>query len=255
MITFDDGYNCFLKTALPILRRYGLPSTLFIPTAYTSNPTTPFWWDTLHRVITHTEHESIDLPGVTRLPLRSAEERAAAYEQMVAAVERADAADAERLVTAVARACGVEPSTEKHILDWQEISTLSEAGDVAVGPHTRRHPILSRTTPARMHEEVAGSWSDLQARLTRPLPLFAYPNGQAYAINKANIDTVRRAGLAGAFTMMAGHNSPGKTDPFLMHRIGATPGLSLNRFKLRLSPLGSIVRRTKALIGDKRWST
>jgi peptidoglycan/xylan/chitin deacetylase (PgdA/CDA1 family) len=34
LITFDDGYRSFGETALPILRRFGLPAVLFVPTDY-----------------------------------------------------------------------------------------------------------------------------------------------------------------------------------------------------------------------------
>jgi peptidoglycan/xylan/chitin deacetylase (PgdA/CDA1 family) len=33
-ITFDDGYRSVLRNAVPILTRYSLPSTMFVPTAY-----------------------------------------------------------------------------------------------------------------------------------------------------------------------------------------------------------------------------
>ncbi len=248
MITFDDGNSCFMDTAAPIMRRYGLPSTLFVATGYTSNPCEPFWWDTLHRVIERTENREIEVPGVGRLALGTKEQRGTAYKTLVVAVEHSDADEAERLVEMIAQACGIKPSSEKQRLDWTELIALSETGDVAIGPHTRRHPILSRTNPQRMRDEIEGSLADLNAHLKRPLPLFAYPNGQSYAIGETSSQAVRSAGLIGAFTMMAGYNTPGKTDPYMMHRIGATAGLSLNRFKLRISPLGSALRRGKALL-------
>ncbi len=248
LITFDDGYNCFLDTAVPILRRYNLPATLFVATEYTSNPTRPFWWDTVYTALRQTRHEEISVPPVGRLPLSTPEERDIAYEALVGAIERTEAGKVDLLVEAISQACGVKPSTEKQRLSWHEIKALSEGGDITIGPHTRSHPILAQTTPLQMHDEIQGSWDDLTANLSRPLPLFAYPNGQAYAINEANQQSVRQAGLPGAFTMMAGHNTLGQTNPYMMHRIGATSGLSLSRFKLRVSPLGQLLRRTKALL-------
>lgn len=33
-VTFDDGYRHLLKTALPVLERYGIEATVFVPTQY-----------------------------------------------------------------------------------------------------------------------------------------------------------------------------------------------------------------------------
>ena len=34
LLTFDDAYRDFATNAWPTLKRYGLPATLFVPTAY-----------------------------------------------------------------------------------------------------------------------------------------------------------------------------------------------------------------------------
>jgi peptidoglycan/xylan/chitin deacetylase (PgdA/CDA1 family) len=41
-ITFDDGYVSFLTDVLPILRRYGVPATLFVAAAYVGAARFPF---------------------------------------------------------------------------------------------------------------------------------------------------------------------------------------------------------------------
>ena len=47
MVTFDDGYADFEEQAWPILKRYKIPATLFVPTAYPDHPEFTFWWDDL----------------------------------------------------------------------------------------------------------------------------------------------------------------------------------------------------------------
>src|SRR5687768_15139138 len=48
LLTFDDAYRDFAEHAWPVLRRHGVPATLFVPTAYAGDSDLRFWWDRLH---------------------------------------------------------------------------------------------------------------------------------------------------------------------------------------------------------------
>ena len=247
VITFDDGYMCFVETALPILRKYGLPSTVFVPTAFADDPVRPFWWDTIHKVLSQTTKDAPDIPGVGLVPLSTKVERDAAYSALVDVIEHMEAGKVAGMVEDIAGACEVEPSDRKHVMGWQELERLAEDDDVTFAPHTRHHAILAQTGGAALQAEIEGSWKDLKEHIAQPLPLLAYPNGQPYAVNTASREAARRAGMVGAVTMVAGVNRIGTTDPFLLHRSGATAGQSLVRFKLSISPAGGVLRRVKRL--------
>ncbi len=147
--------------------------------------------------------------------------------------------------------CEIEPGCTQELLGWDDVEALAKEG-VAIGAHTRSHPILAQAGAERVREEVEGSWADLRAHIANPLPIFCYPNGQPYAINKTAIEAVRQAGMAGAVTMVAGLNITGKTDPFLLYRIGAVAGESLSRFRLKISTAGRVYRRLKAIARPRR---
>jgi peptidoglycan/xylan/chitin deacetylase (PgdA/CDA1 family) len=153
--------------ALPILRSYGLPSTLIVPTAYAEDPLKPFWWDTLHKVLAQTTIETLEVPEVGIVPLRTKVERDAAYSALVQVVEHTEADKVPQLVDSLVEACGVEPAAEKHIIGWQEIEELAQDGDVTFAPHTRHHPILAQTGAERLQSEIKGSW-ELLARADTP---------------------------------------------------------------------------------------
>ena len=244
-ITFDDGYRCFADTAWPILDRLGLPVTLFVPTAYPGAPETPFWWDAVYSAIMGTTAACLDVPGFGRLPLATAAHRAAAFENLVATVERTEERAAGRLVDAVLAHCAVPRPAVRAVLDWAALADLAARG-VAIGPHTRSHPILAQLTPARVEAEVAGSWADLLAHIPRPLPVFCYPCGKPHALNAAAVAAVRAAGFAGACTLVGGLNILGQTNPFLLYRIGMVAGESQRRFAFKLTGAARLYRQLKA---------
>lgn len=260
IITFDDAYRCFKETAWPILRRLGLPVTLFVPTYYPSNPATLFWWDALHRALMLTRHNTIQLRiagnsqraigGLRNFPLETPQQREEAYQQLVPIIERLEEAQAARLLDTILEECDVVPNSTPHMLSWEDIAELASEG-VAVGPHTRNHTILAQLTPERARAEVAWSWADLQEHISDPLPIFCYPNGKPHAINRPAVEAVRRSGLVGAYTMVAGLNRVGRTDPYLMYRVGAVAGESMRRFSMKITLAGRVYRRLKGLVRRK----
>ncbi len=247
VITFDDGYCCFRDTALPILQRLGLPVTLFIPTAFLGGAGTGFWWDAAYRTVMGTAEPAIEVPGSGWLPLDSPTARRHAFNRLVARVERLPEAAAAQLVARVVERGGLAPPAHRYLLDWDDVAALA-AGGVAIGPHTQHHPILAQLTPDRVRAEVAGSWADLQAHIPHPLPIFCYPNGKPHAISPVAVAAVQAAGLAGACTMVAGLNVLGRTNPYLLYRVGMEAGESLQKYVLKLTAAARVYRNVKSLI-------
>lgn len=247
VITFDDGYCCFRDTALPILQRLGLPVTLFLPTAFIGPAEASFWWDAAYRTVMRTSEKFIEVPGSGRLPLNSAAARSHAFDRLVARVERLPEAEAVRLMARVVERGGVGPPTQRYLLDWDDVAALAASG-VAIGPHTQHHPILAQITPERVRAEVTGAWADLQDHVPHPLPIFCYPNGKSHAISPAAVAAVQATGLAGACTMIAGLNVLGRTNPYLLYRVGTEAGESLQKYALKLTAAARIYRNAKSLI-------
>lgn len=251
VITFDDGYRCFLDAAMPVLRRLGLPVTLFVATHMAGGPATLFWWDELYRAIRSATVQQLEVAGLGTLPLGNKQECAEAFSRIVPHMERLPEEEANVVVRAIVEQCGIGPIQERYLLDWEELRAL-EAEGVAIGPHTRHHPILAQAAPGRVRSETCGSWRDLTVRLQRPLPIFCYPNGRKHAVNLTAMEAVKEAGMVAAFTTMPGLNLVRKTDPYRLFRIGATEGESLRHFAIKLSPAGRAYRGLKALLRVRR---
>jgi len=73
-----------------------------------------------------------------------------------------------------------------------------------VGAHTRTHPILSALDRAQCQAEVAGSRTDLEQMLGRPVLDFAYPNGRFPDFDDTTRTVVSEAGFRCALTTEPG---------------------------------------------------
>ena len=63
-ITFDDGYACNAHVAAPVLRRLGLPATIFLPAAIIEAGR-QFWWDELQDIVIDHPASTLKLDGET----------------------------------------------------------------------------------------------------------------------------------------------------------------------------------------------
>jgi peptidoglycan/xylan/chitin deacetylase (PgdA/CDA1 family) len=225
LITFDDGYRDFRENAWPILKRLGLPVTLFVPTAYPSAPTTPFWWDRLWSSVANAAAGAVVTTAEGRVELGAAD-RTAEARRLVELHKSLDHDAAMRSVDAICRQLGEGPP-RTGVLDWDDLRALAAEG-VHIAPHSRTHPLLTRIGGDELRAELQGSRADLQVHLSGQGYgfAFAYPAGQ--------VDDRATAALAEldfelAFTTGRGVNRLGDMDPLLVRRINvslrATPGL------------------------------
>lgn len=253
LVTFDDAYRDFGEVAWPILRRLGLPATLFVPTAYPDQDR-EFWWDRLHRAVAETECRAVQGFSPEPFPLDTPQARRTSLRLMQRllksiphdeAMARVDAA-CRKLVSDDGRASAGPPP----VLGWDQLRELSADG-VALAPHTRTHPALPQMRPDEARAEIVGAKEDLRREVGPVLPVFAFPFG---AHDDRVVRQVREEGFELAFTCGEGHNMLGTIDPLRLRRTGITPRTTPALFRLRLHGWFSHVdrwrRRRRPLIVD-----
>ncbi|MBI2795308.1 MAG: polysaccharide deacetylase family protein [Gemmatimonadetes bacterium] len=151
LVTFDDGYRSLLQVALPILRRHGVPATVFACTGPIANGTA-FWFDDLARSRGESAAEAA---------------KALPYAEWRALVETTGGLATRHL--------SGDPLAP---LSVAEFTALAHDPLVSVGAHTATHPILARAPEAVQRDEIARSL-DAIAGWTGARPTsFAYPNGR-----------------------------------------------------------------------------
>lgn len=230
LVTFDDAYRDFAEVAWPILRRLGLPATLFVPTGFPDRPERSFWWDRLHRSLSRASPAAVRAAmAESRLEPPSADPDEA-FAWLRTRLKELPHAAAMAEVDRLCRELGEEPRAESEVLGWNDLRRLAEEG-VSLGSHTRAHALLTRLPRDEARREIFGSRRDMARHLGNPPSAFCYPAGYH---DEHTVELVREAGYEIAFTTVSGHNRPAETDPLRVRRTGVTRRTSLPILTLRL---------------------
>jgi peptidoglycan/xylan/chitin deacetylase (PgdA/CDA1 family) len=201
VVTFDDATEDTLGVAFPILRRYGVPATIFVPTGLIGT-NQPLWWNRLYQLGMVAESRGIAIGNITgRFSSHNAGHtpEIAFWQQMR---ELNQASRSEEL-TACAQALGVtERKAGPGPMTWEQIEELDASRLITLGAHTVSHPMLSTLTEQEVVDEVFGC-RDALARFASFRKVFAYPYGDPLALGDKTKETLRRAGFEVGFTTEA----------------------------------------------------
>jgi peptidoglycan/xylan/chitin deacetylase (PgdA/CDA1 family) len=237
LVTFDDGYCDFEETAWPVLQRFGIPVTLFVPTAYPGDSGRMFWWDQLYGAFMCSPRPEMHFAQLGRLPLRDQNERIASLRMTKRYLKSIAHRDAMPLVGQICDSLAARPTNGPRILSWARLRKLSLEG-VAICAHTRTHPLMTRLSPEEVRWEVRGAQEDLYRELGIALPVFAYPSG-AHDPTIARI--LRAEDFSLAFTTLDGHNDIRSADLLRLRRTNITLRTSAAVFRFRLLRVGTYI--------------
>ncbi len=196
MVTFDDGYLSCHDVALPILRAVGVRATFFIATGFT-NERRLYWWEKIALLINMARrHATVTYPLTMTVDPHDRTLRA----RLVAMVKNTPDLDIERFLDELAVALGVEWSREietehadRLIMQWDHVRALARAG-MDVESHGKHHRVLQTLQASALDDELAGSRTELEAQLGRPVRAIAYPVGRRIAREARIRDALAAAG-------------------------------------------------------------
>lgn len=231
LITFDDAYCDFAEHAWPILKRYGLPVTLFVPTAYPNQPASTFWWDRLYQALACSDRRNPLETQAGRLALETQEQRRQTFKRMREYVKSLPHDTAMAWVAQICSELGASPPSH-HVLGWSTLRELAREG-VTLAPHTRTHPMINRISSERVRTEVAGSIQDLAYEVGSAVPVFAYPSG---GVNERVVRIIADEGIELAFTTVRGLNDVQHAHPLRLRRINVGQATTMALFRAQLLP-------------------
>jgi hypothetical protein len=233
-VTFDDGYRDTYTQAVPILRQYGIPATVFLAVGAIESGQAP-WYDKIFLALKAYPGEElkVHLDQPRRFLLMAPGARLHAASQIMLWLRKQPTAKRREFCAELeARIALPQHELSGRMMTWEQVREMQEAG-ISFGAHTLTHPPVSRLTEDEVGPELLHSKQILEQRLGRPAPDFAYPFGQpADCGNTA--DWLKRCGYRSAVTTVPGLNRAG-SDLYSLRRFYMEEVHCVSLFALRLS--------------------
>ncbi len=190
-LTFDDGYASNYHLGFPVLKKYGLPATIFLTTGFIDG-TESLWF------------QEMDL----------AVQAKGEPENLEAILANLKVLSDPAMRQAVTAYCAEVQMPEKRPdvmlpMTWDMAREMQTSGLVDLGGHTHSHPILSRCSAEQQRREIFHCAERLREELGPAQRCFAFTNGGLSDFNQESCALLAEAGFGAAFTMMSGRVRPG----------------------------------------------
>ncbi|MFA7438313.1 polysaccharide deacetylase family protein [Castellaniella sp.] len=208
VLTFDDGYVDNFELAYPILKKHGVPFTIYLATSFPDRQAI-LWWYALEARI----RDCTDLPLASGqvLPCRTAAERQAAFMAVRHDIMHQPGLSGQAAYEKVMGSAGdVDWAAlcAAHALDWSQVRTLADDPLVTIGSHTITHPVLAELSETAAYDEIAGSRQAIEQQIGRPVEHFCYPFGGVAEAGAREFQLAARAGYKTATTTRFGNVFP-----------------------------------------------
>jgi peptidoglycan/xylan/chitin deacetylase (PgdA/CDA1 family) len=256
-ITFDDGFQNVHDIAFPILKRLGLPATVFLVTGLIDTDRT-IWYCALNHALERTRMQSFTWMG-HRYDLSGPGSRSLACRKLQARLKKMPQKALVGDVRTIASILGfgervkVPEDSPFRILSSRAIRAMQASGLVEFGAHTHSHSILSLLPEADQDREIRTSLKMVSQCTGRPCTLFSYPNGEEGDFAPVTRMLLARHHVRCSVTMMRGPNYPG-SDPYCYRRYGIENGMSMQRFMMNVHHMvwvkRSISRARRSVAGQ-----
>lgn len=201
-VTFDDGYRDNMLHALPILRKYGVPATIYVSTAFTDKSGTP-WWHEAWRILQELTRLAMVWNGRTVLwELRTPRQKRQCWFDLSRRFSQLPVGKQDELLNRMreglpGESCGRSTGLW---LSWEDLQVLDRDPLVAIGAHGHNHANLTAVAESAARDDIARSKSLLDEHLQQPVTDFAYPFGE---VNDTVGRLVAEAGFRTAVTTQA----------------------------------------------------
>jgi peptidoglycan/xylan/chitin deacetylase (PgdA/CDA1 family) len=224
--TLDDGYRDNRDFALPVMREFDAPMTVYVTSDFAEG-TGRLWWVALERVIARASAIEVPISDVKiRLDASTPAAKQAAFDRVHDWLRELPAEhDMQREISALCTRHEVdEMSIARELcLSWEELKAFAADPLVTIGAHTIAHCNLGRQSEETASFELATGRARIEAALQRPVLHLAYPYGDRFAAGPREFRLAQTAGFKTAVT-----TRPGMIFPESAGHMTALQRVSLN---------------------------
>jgi len=227
-ITFDDGYLDNYTLACPVLKKHGVPATIYLSTGLIGT-SQRIWTDQIEFMLLETRKGQLGLPkllGDKELRIKTKEEKEQVSNEITEALKKRPDAERTEIMRQLFKSLEINDNhgkncEERVMLNWDEVQKMAKNG-ITIGSHSHTHPILSRMPIQKGKEEILESKKIIEENLGIKVKHFAFPNGKEEDFNEELRDYCRDIGFESVASVIYGTNNASKGDPLNLKRISAT---------------------------------
>jgi peptidoglycan/xylan/chitin deacetylase (PgdA/CDA1 family) len=223
-ITFDDGWADNYEFAYPLLQENSIPATIFLVSELVGT-SHRFWPERLARLIVSISSEPKKyqshpvLPWIMELSktdrIQDIDQTNEGISQIISRAKEMNDEDIHARLDSIEHELGFNSFDSKpSLLNWNQLSEMTNSGLIDAGSHTCRHIRLNAdTSDAVLQQEIITSKKQIERHTGHTVTSFCFPNGdyspQALAMAREH--------YACAVTTCPGWNTA-KTDNYLLRR-------------------------------------
>ena len=169
-LTFDDGYFDNYIEALPLLKKYNMPATIFICTGNIGN-NNEFWWDMLENIFLAQDENYLNWnalsPPQDPILVR--------YQNLQESFKTLNREDRTILLSNIGKSC--PPRKNYRTMNLKELSDLNSSDLISLGAHTENHYSLGRIDQETSAQEISTSTQKIKEITSSRYIPFSYPFG------------------------------------------------------------------------------
>jgi peptidoglycan/xylan/chitin deacetylase (PgdA/CDA1 family) len=224
--TLDDGYRDNRDFALPLMREFEAPFTVFVASDFAQG-TGRLWWIALEMVIAKASSIEFAIGGtMTRLDTSTPAAKQAAFDRLHDHLRSLPGEqEIHRDIGALCERHGVDEAAacRELCMSFDELKPFAQEKLITIGAHSITHCNLARQPKEIARSEMVTSRARIEDALQRPVVHLAYPYGDKIAAGAREFALAQAAGFKTAVT-----TRPGMIFPESASHLTALPRVSLN---------------------------